>query len=98
MTFTINLITSENNLLKSVLYDNIRDYQGDQNIVNSEIASTLESDDANIFVVLNAALLSYIDQAKQKIEPIISSWDNEDDAKTVTIVDKIKSSINILYR
>lgn len=49
----LSLITNEDNLLKSVLYDNIRDYQGDQNTVNSEIASTLASQDANKFVVLN---------------------------------------------
>lgn len=49
----LSLITNEGNLLKSVLYDNIRDYQGDQNKVNSEMANTLVSEDANEFVVLN---------------------------------------------
>ena len=49
----LSLITSDGSLLKSVLYDNVRDYQGDQNLVNNEIIQTLEGEDANKFVVLN---------------------------------------------
>ncbi|MEY9095889.1 AIPR family protein [Paenibacillus sp. RC84] len=48
-----NLIIDENEKIrKSIFYDNVRDFQGD-NSVNVEINSTLQSDDANSFVVLN---------------------------------------------
>ena len=46
----------------------------------------------------NTQLLFYINQAKETIESIINDWDNEDNAKTMTIVENIKRSINDLYR
>lgn len=49
----LGLITNDDVLIKSVLYDNVRDYQGDDNDVNDEISSTLSGHDANKFVVLN---------------------------------------------
>ncbi len=50
----INLITDKDGyILKSIFYDNVRDYQGD-NPVNSEIAETVKSkNDQNKFCILN---------------------------------------------
>lgn len=48
----IKLITGDNDeIRKSVFYDNVRDYQG-ENAVNTEIAETLQ-DDSNKFILYN---------------------------------------------
>lgn len=50
----INLMTDDNhNFIPTVFYDNVRDFQGEQNPVNSEIQKTLESDYKDSFAVLN---------------------------------------------
>lgn len=49
----IRLITNEDDeLLPNVFYDNVRDYQGENN-VNKEISATLKTADKSAFVVLN---------------------------------------------
>ncbi len=49
----INLISDENNnLIRSLFTENVRDFQGD-NPVNNEIDSTLKTDEKEAFVVLN---------------------------------------------
>jgi len=40
-------------LLSTVFYDNVRDFQGDSNVVNSEIAKTLESERRSRFPLMN---------------------------------------------
>lgn len=46
------IIDDNGNIRKSIFYDNVRDFQG-ENAVNQEINETLQSSDANKFVVLN---------------------------------------------
>ncbi|PIP38281.1 MAG: AIPR protein [Desulfobacterales bacterium CG23_combo_of_CG06-09_8_20_14_all_51_8] len=47
------LISDENGaLLRSIFYDNVRDFQGD-NPVNSEIAETLKTGSSDAFVIMN---------------------------------------------
>ena len=49
----LKLITDDKgNIRKSIFYDNVRDYQGN-NLVNQEIARTLHSEAANRFLILN---------------------------------------------
>lgn len=48
----LTLISNEGGVIKSILYDNVRDFQG-ENDVNREIAETLGSPDADKFVILN---------------------------------------------
>lgn len=48
----LKIISEEDNLL-NVFEDNVRDFQGDSNDVNSGIASTITNDDSEIFSVLN---------------------------------------------
>ena len=48
----LSLVSNEDGVIKSILYDNIRDFQG-ENEVNREIADTLRSSDADKFIVLN---------------------------------------------
>lgn len=49
----IDLMTDENgDLLPNVFYDNVRDFQGDNN-VNKEIASTINSEYKDAFLILN---------------------------------------------
>lgn len=49
----IKLMTNDNNeILASVFYDNVRDFQGN-NKVNAEIAKTLKSDQKDSFAILN---------------------------------------------
>jgi len=47
------IIIDENDNMKSVFDDNVRDFQGINNLVNKSIAETLESDSPNLFSVLN---------------------------------------------
>jgi hypothetical protein len=46
-------IVANDDILLNVFEDNVRDFQGDNNDVNGGIASTLNSDDSEIFSVLN---------------------------------------------
>lgn len=48
----LSLVSNDDGVIKSILYDNVRDYQG-ENDVNIEIAETLHSADSDKFVVLN---------------------------------------------
>lgn len=48
----LSLVSNEDGVIKSILYDNVRDFQG-ENDVNREIAATLGSSDADKFVILN---------------------------------------------
>jgi hypothetical protein len=48
----LNLVSNEDGIIKSILYDNVRDFQG-ENAVNHDIEQTLLSPDADKFVVLN---------------------------------------------
>jgi len=48
----LSLVSNEDGIIKSILYDNVRDYQG-ENAVNREIYDTLNSHNADKFVVLN---------------------------------------------
>ena len=48
----LSLVSDDEGVIKSILYDNVRDFQG-ENDVNSEIAETLSSSDSDKFVILN---------------------------------------------
>ncbi len=48
----LSLVSTDEGVIKSILYDNVRDFQG-ENAVNQEIAETLNSPDADKFVVPN---------------------------------------------
>lgn len=48
----LSLVSNEDGVIKSILYDNIRDFQG-ENDINREIAATLSSSDSDKFVILN---------------------------------------------
>ena len=48
-----NILIDENDNLKNIFYDNIRDFQGLTNPVNKTIAQTLDKDDSKLFTVLN---------------------------------------------
>ncbi len=48
----LSLVSNEDGVIKSILYDNVRDFQG-ENDVNREIAATLSSPDSDKFVILN---------------------------------------------
>lgn len=48
----LSLVSNEDGVIKSILYDNVRDFQG-ANDVNREIAATLASPDSDKFVILN---------------------------------------------
>lgn len=48
----LSLVSNEGGVIKSILYDNVRDFQG-ENEVNREIEETLRSSDSDKFVVLN---------------------------------------------
>lgn len=47
------ILIDENNNLRNVFYDNVRDFQGISNPVNRHIAETLESSKPELFTVLN---------------------------------------------
>jgi hypothetical protein len=47
------LILDENNNLQNIFYDNIRDFQGEKNPVNTEIAKTLSGNKPELFTILN---------------------------------------------
>lgn len=47
------IIVDENDNLKSIFDDNVRDFQGDKNYVNAGIQSTLGGDNPELFSVLN---------------------------------------------
>jgi hypothetical protein len=47
----LSLVSNDEGIIKSILYDNVRDFQG-ENDVNKEIAETLDSPDSDKFVVL----------------------------------------------
>ena len=49
----LSLISNEDGIIKSILYDNVRDFQGENNDVNAEIAETINGVEADKFVVLN---------------------------------------------
>ena len=48
----LSLVSDDDGVIKSILYDNVRDFQG-ENDVNREIAETLSSPDSDKFVILN---------------------------------------------
>jgi hypothetical protein len=52
VTELLNLLTHEGTLFRGLFFDNVRDFQGD-NEVNIEIQETIESDDRDLFVLLN---------------------------------------------
>jgi len=47
------ILMDENNNIRNVFYDNVRDFQGMNNPVNTGIAETLSSDARELFTVLN---------------------------------------------
>lgn len=47
------ILIDENENLKNIFYDNVRDFQGLNNPVNSSISETLNSDSRELFTVLN---------------------------------------------
>ncbi|MGJ7030570.1 AIPR family protein [Niabella hirudinis] len=49
----LKIVSSDDDILLNVFEDNVRDFQGDNNDVNGGIASTLNSEDSEIFSVLN---------------------------------------------
>ncbi len=49
----LSLIVEEDEIVKRVLYDNVRDFQGENNDVNEDIQTTLKSLQADKFVILN---------------------------------------------
>lgn len=49
----LSLVSNEDGIIKSILYDNVRDFQGENNDVNAEIAETINGSEADKFVVLN---------------------------------------------
>lgn len=49
----LKIVADSNESLLNVFEDNVRDFQGDTNDVNGWIATTLKSDDSEIFSVLN---------------------------------------------
>ena len=49
----LSLVSNEDGIIKSILYDNVRDFQGENNDVNAEIAETINGVEADKFVVLN---------------------------------------------
>jgi hypothetical protein len=49
----LKIVANDDNVLLNVFEDNVRDFQGDNNDVNSGIAFTLNSEDSEIFSVLN---------------------------------------------
>lgn len=49
----LGLVSNDGGVIKSILYDNVRDFQGENTDVNREIAQTLESSDSDKFVILN---------------------------------------------
>ena len=49
----LELVSNNDGVIKSILYDNVRDFKGESNDVNREIAKTLGSLDSDKFVILN---------------------------------------------
>lgn len=49
----LSLVSNGDGIIKSILYDNIRDFQGASNDVNQEISETLASAESDKFVVFN---------------------------------------------
>lgn len=49
----LKIVADESWVLQNVFEDNVRDFQGDNNDVNGGIATTLNSEDSEIFSVLN---------------------------------------------
>ena len=49
----LKIVADDSDILLNVFEDNVRDFQGDNNDVNGGIASTLSSEDSEIFSVLN---------------------------------------------
>lgn len=49
----MKLINDENGNLRNIFYDNIRDFQGIKNPINSEIHKTLDSNQPELFSILN---------------------------------------------
>lgn len=47
------LLVDENNHIRNVFYDNVRDFQGINNSTNKDIAATLDGVDRDLFTVLN---------------------------------------------
>lgn len=60
----IDLMTNENGeLLPNVFYDNVRDFQGDNN-VNKEIAATIDSAYSDAFLILNNGITIVAEELK----------------------------------
>jgi hypothetical protein len=49
----LKIVADDDDILLNVFEDNVRDFQGDNNDVNGGIAATLNSEDSEIFSVLN---------------------------------------------
>ena len=49
----LKIVSDDDDILLNVFEDNVRDFQGDNNDVNGGIALTLNSEDSEIFSVLN---------------------------------------------
>lgn len=47
------LLVDDNGNLRNIFYDNVRDFQGFRNPINTKIASTLEGEEPDLFAVLN---------------------------------------------
>ena len=59
-----NLLIDENGNIQNVFDDNVRDFQGTNNLVNTSISETLNSDNPNIFSVLNNGITIVADSIK----------------------------------
>lgn len=59
-----NLLVDENGNIQNVFDDNVRDFQGTNNLVNTSISETLNSENPNIFSVLNNGITIVADSIK----------------------------------
>jgi hypothetical protein len=59
-----NLLIDENGNIQNVFDDNVRDFQGTNNLVNSSINETLTGENPNIFSVLNNGITIVADSIK----------------------------------
>jgi hypothetical protein len=58
------LLIDENGNIQSVFDDNVRDFQGSSNLVNTSISETLTGENPNIFSVLNNGITIVADSVK----------------------------------
>lgn len=68
------ILVDENGNIRSVFDDNVRDFQGANNIVNTNIQETIQGDSPNLFSVLNNGITIVADSIKSS-------------GNTITIID-----------